>query len=168
MIMWHYGEPVEIAAFQLLNVLFSVPQVSVRLQEIPKDHCAMVRFYTDYWRRQPGGAAGRRVRGAVARRELPGRARPRAGGKQIVGLYGDAVIGLDGGGVGRRSTSSTAKNSQRVVLCRPRDLGRYRYTVRDSQGRTVESRELTLAAGARAFVVPVSGLLSLERVAARP
>ncbi len=49
MTMWHYGERVEIAALQLLNVLFSVPQVSVRLQEIPKDHFAMVQFLTSYW-----------------------------------------------------------------------------------------------------------------------
>ena len=54
MIMWHYGEPVERAAFQLLNVMFAVPQVSVRLQEIPRDHFDMVRFYTDYWRRVTG------------------------------------------------------------------------------------------------------------------
>jgi alpha-galactosidase len=93
--------------------------------------------------------------------------RARHGGKQIVGLYADVVVGLDGD-PSEAIDVLNAKNSKRVVLDVTRDLGRYRYTVRDSQGRTVESSELSLAAGARAFAVPVSGLLSLERVATRP
>ena len=38
MLMWNYAEPVETAALQLLNVLFSVPQVSVRLEAVPAEH----------------------------------------------------------------------------------------------------------------------------------
>ena len=49
MLMWHNSESVENAALQLLNVLFSVPQISVKLADIPKEHFEMVRFYTDYW-----------------------------------------------------------------------------------------------------------------------
>ena len=89
------------------------------------------------------------------------------GGQQIVGLYADVVVALDGRAADAIDVLN-AKNSRRVVLDAARDLGRYRCTVRDSQGRTVEAREVALAAGAHAFVVPVSGLLSLERVAARP
>jgi alpha-galactosidase len=166
MIMWHYGEPVELAAFQLLNVMFSVPQVSVRLQEIPKDHAEMVRFYTDYWRRNRAVLLDGAFEALSPNANYPV-VRASGGGKQIVGLYADAVIGLDGGGLDAIDVLN-AKSSKRVVLDLARDLGRYRYTVRDSQGRTVESSEVALAAGARAFVVPVSGLLSLERLAKRP
>jgi len=49
MLTWHYHEPVEVAALQYLNVIMSVPQISVRLAEIPASHLEMVRFYTDYW-----------------------------------------------------------------------------------------------------------------------
>jgi hypothetical protein len=49
-----------------------------------------------------------------------------------------------------------AKSSRRVVLDAVRELGRYRYTVRDSQGRTTDAGEVALAAGPRAFTVPVS------------
>ena len=54
MIMWHPDEPVERAALQLLNVMFSVPQVSVRLGEIPRPHLDMVTFYTGYWSENRG------------------------------------------------------------------------------------------------------------------
>lgn len=50
MLMWNYAEPVETAALQLLNVLFAVPQVSVRLEAVPADHRAMLRFYLGFWR----------------------------------------------------------------------------------------------------------------------
>jgi alpha-galactosidase len=166
MIMWHYTEPVERAAFQLLNVMFSVPQVSVRLQEIPKDHFEMVRFYTDYWRRNRAVLLDGSFEALSPNANYPV-VRASAGGKQIVGLYEDAVVGLDAGATEAIDVLN-AKSSKRVVLDVGRDLGRYRYTARDSQGRTVDAGEVTLTAGVRALAVPVSGLLSLERVGARP
>jgi alpha-galactosidase len=161
MIMWHYGERVEIAAFQLLNVLFSVPQVSVRLAEIPRDHFAMVQFYTSYWRENRAVLLG----GAFEAR-APAANYPvliaRGGDKQIVGLYGEAFVTLDG-----RSPANidlvNAKNSNAVVVAVGQDLGAYRYTIRDCQGRVVGSGDTRLDKGVRGFEVPVSGLLSLER-----
>lgn len=50
MLTWNYKEPVESAALQLLNVLFAVPQISVRLREIPQSHRRMLKFYLDFWR----------------------------------------------------------------------------------------------------------------------
>jgi len=166
MIMWHYGEPVERAAFQLLNVMFAVPQVSVRLQEIPRDHFEMVRFYTDYWRSNRAVLLDGAFEARSPNANYPV-VRATAGGKQIVGLYEDAVVSLDGGAIDAIDVLN-AKSSKRVVLDAARDLGRYRYTVRDSQGRTTDAGEIALSAGPRAFAVPVSGLLSLERVAGRP
>jgi alpha-galactosidase len=161
MIMWHSTEPVEIAAFQLLSVLFAVPQVSVRLQEVPKDHAAMVRFYTAYWKENRGVL----LDGEFEAR-APGANYPvliaRKGGKQIVGLYGDVVVGLD-----QRAGSTidviNGKNSPRVVLAVDGGLGRYKATIRDCQGRVVTSRPVALDTGTHDFVVPVSGLLTLER-----
>src|SRR5204862_5578675 len=49
MIMWHPTERVESAALQLLNILFAVPQVSVRLEQLPPDHRAMLAFWVGYW-----------------------------------------------------------------------------------------------------------------------
>ena len=49
MLMWHSDEPVEIAARQLLNIFFTVPQISVRLNEIPADHKAMLTHYLRLW-----------------------------------------------------------------------------------------------------------------------
>ncbi|NIO10738.1 MAG: alpha-galactosidase, partial [Deltaproteobacteria bacterium] len=49
MYMWHRDDPVEKAALQILNVLFSVPQLSVRLDSVPEEHIRMIKFWTEYW-----------------------------------------------------------------------------------------------------------------------
>ncbi len=49
MVAWHYAEPVELAALQLWNVMFSVPQLSVRMAEIPPDHVRMIEAFTRFW-----------------------------------------------------------------------------------------------------------------------
>ncbi|MEM1124563.1 MAG: glycoside hydrolase family 36 protein, partial [Bacteroidota bacterium] len=49
MITWHESESVETAALQLTSVLFSVPQLSVRLEETSEEHQKMIAFYTKYW-----------------------------------------------------------------------------------------------------------------------
>ncbi len=49
MFIWRKEEAVESAALQILNILYSVPQLSVRLAEIPEKHLDMIRNWFDYW-----------------------------------------------------------------------------------------------------------------------
>jgi alpha-galactosidase len=163
MIMWHSTEPVEKAAFQLLNVLFSVPQVSVRLGEIPNDHAAMIRFYIDYWRRNRAVLLDG---GLVA--SAPGANYPmlaaHGGDKQIVALFADLFVTVDRSRPTAKIDIVNAKASRKVVLVAEADLGRYRYTVHDCQGRAAGGATVQLTAGVHAFDVPVSGLLAFERI----
>lgn len=50
MIEWHEEASVESAARQVLSVLFSVPQISVRLKKIPAEHRTMLKFWMDFMR----------------------------------------------------------------------------------------------------------------------
>lgn len=49
MIMWNYKDTVESASLQLINVLFSVPQISMLIDKIPKKHYKMLKFYLNLW-----------------------------------------------------------------------------------------------------------------------
>ena len=42
-------EPVDVAAQQLLHVMFSVPQISVVLEELPGEHIEMLDFWLSFW-----------------------------------------------------------------------------------------------------------------------
>ena len=45
MLMWHKEDAVESAALQFVSVLYSVPQISVKLQNLPSKHKKMLAFY---------------------------------------------------------------------------------------------------------------------------
>ncbi|MBO5900468.1 MAG: alpha-galactosidase [Lentisphaeria bacterium] len=51
MLRWHEGDSVESAARQFLAVLFSVPQISARLADIPESHREMIRHRVEFYRR---------------------------------------------------------------------------------------------------------------------
>lgn len=49
MIMWSENDSVENAALQFANVIFSVPQISMLIKELPQEHTEMLRFYISFW-----------------------------------------------------------------------------------------------------------------------
>ncbi|MEE1283270.1 MAG: alpha-galactosidase [Acutalibacteraceae bacterium] len=49
MIMWNENDSVENAALQFANVIFSVPQISMLIKELPQEHTEMLRFYISFW-----------------------------------------------------------------------------------------------------------------------
>ena len=49
MLEWNYNDTPEIAALQFLNILFSVPQISIRIAELPEAHRKMLHFWLDFW-----------------------------------------------------------------------------------------------------------------------
>ncbi len=48
MLEWNENDSAEVAALQLLNVIFSVPQISVKLETIPESHRRMLHFWLDF------------------------------------------------------------------------------------------------------------------------
>lgn len=49
MITWDYSSTPENAALQLLNVFFCVPQISVKLNELPQSHAKMLTNWLSFW-----------------------------------------------------------------------------------------------------------------------
>ena len=50
MLMWHPDDTVESAALQLASILYSVPQISVKIDRLCEEHKKMLKFYLDFWR----------------------------------------------------------------------------------------------------------------------
>lgn len=48
MLEWHAVDSVESAALQVLAILFSVPQISVKLADVPEAHRIMLKFWMDF------------------------------------------------------------------------------------------------------------------------
>ena len=159
MIMWHESEPVEKAAFQFLNILYSVPQVSVFLRKATPDHLAMLRYYTAYWLENRAVLLDGEIDAPFPLSNYP-IVRGRAGDKQIVTVYSDMVVKLEGPGAARIDIVN-AKSSTQVVVSGTA-AGTYRYQVKNCLGKIVRSGE-TAFKGVTVFEVPVSGLIAFER-----
>jgi alpha-galactosidase len=161
MFMWNEQEPVEAAARQLLSVLFSVPQLSVRLSGIPAEHRRMLAFWTQYWKdRRAVLLDGTFV--PIG----PGEAYPvligSARGTTIAGVYADAVVPI-----GTRTNELhlvNGKGSTRIVVDLAEGFGRVRVTVYDTEGYEVQSYKTRLGDGVHAFDVPPSGLVMITRI----
>ncbi|MDP0490167.1 MAG: alpha-galactosidase [Verrucomicrobiota bacterium JB023] len=160
MYMWNGEETIEAAAAQLLNVIFSVPQLSVRLDTLPKEHHEMVRFWTSYWNdnrevlldgkfsaQRPG--ANYPVVYATGEKKL------------IAALYETPFVDLSPE-QGQTVDLINATGEDFVTFKSDRDLGACRVRVWTPLGEEVSDEEMTLSAGVHALDVPSSGLLSIE------
>ena len=51
MLMWNKDDTNESVMYQLLAIMFSVPQISVRFDSITNDHKRMLKAFLDFWRK---------------------------------------------------------------------------------------------------------------------
>jgi len=160
MFMWHYEEPVHLAALQFLNILFSVPQLSVRLADIPADHFQMVAFYTKYW------IENRKILlDAPLEAKLPLESYPQLTGrgedKTIIALYLDLVIRL-ADDLPPSIDIVNAKTSDTVVLELGKNNQKYSFATFNCLGVEVQKGELGLTEGLVQLSIPPSGLIQLK------
>ncbi len=159
MVMWHPEDPVEHAALQLLNVLFSVPQLSVRLTQLPDDHLEMVQFWTRYW------IANRQI--LLDGEFVPSRPsavfpilRAEGENKTVVGLYEEMVVQVSRADAALDVVNATSGRT--VVLRLGSDLGERDAVIFDAQGQEKARHRMHLDGGLVEFEVPPSGLLSIS------
>lgn len=157
MFIWRKEENVEQAALQILNILYSVPQLSVRLEEIPETHLDMIRFWFEYWN------ANRDVL-------LDGDFIPSSpvanypsltainNQHQITTLYDEVVITPD---VFEQLDIINAKATTVVVIDMPSAVDGS-ILIKNCTGKIVLDQDISLPKGVSKFEVPPSGLLILE------
>jgi alpha-galactosidase len=160
MFMWHADEPVEAAALQFLEVLFAVPQLSVKLTQYPESHQAMVKEWTRYWKENREVL----MRGAFIPSN-PGAVYPvllaHRDGKAIAGVYSDVVIRMPTVALDAIDIIN-AKATGLLVLELPNPLGRVEVVVFDTQGRETNRYTTTLGEGIHRFEAPPSGRLEIR------
>ena len=159
MITWHYTEAVEIAARQFSNILFSVPQISVRLDEIPADHKEMLRFYTQFWleRRELFMFGEFSVKNPLANYSLQS---ARIGLHRVFVVYGDQVINWEAD----LAKIDVVNGGQKDELyCKFETAGiSYQLNIYDCKGLCLQEEVIHAKKEIQALSVPVSGIATLE------
>lgn len=156
---WHRDEPVELAAFQVLNGIFGVPQMSVHLRQIPADHFNMIKFYTQYWLDNQsilldGNFTPYNPHGNYPLLETEMEE------KKIIAVFEKMVVDIN---FDRVVDILNVTTYEEVVLKIKSSLENYQLTIWDCQGEVQEERTISWKKGIQILAVPQSGLLRLSR-----
>ncbi|WP_339893399.1 glycoside hydrolase family 36 protein [uncultured Algibacter sp.] len=158
MITWHYDEQLEVAALQMVNALFGVPQISVVLKELPKDHLKMVEFYTNYWNENKDLIVSGDFTPSRPLANYPVQ-KVIKNNKAIIGVYDDHVIEI------KENFDNihilNAKLSESTILKINNDLGNYNCSIFNCKGELVNQKDIVLNQGVMEINIPHCGLAEL-------
>jgi alpha-galactosidase len=180
MLMWHPGETAEQAALQIINVLFAVPQLSVRLDRLPERQMAMLRYWMSFWIEHRGVLMEGWLQPRHPELLYPVVESSLHGKKMIVVYQADAVVGETGNTVDQSSGSCNTQSSgsrntmkewvlvngtskNRLVLEMRQDWGLARMDIFDCTGEAVVQQQVRrLHPGLHSIPVPPSGTARLQ------
>ncbi|MEC0226515.1 glycoside hydrolase family 36 protein [Paenibacillus alba] len=163
MIMWHEGEPVESAALQMLNILFSVPQVSVLLDRLPSDHYHMLKHWLGFWREHRDVLLDGKLYPLNPELLYP-TVRAEANGKTIIVSYHDAMVTLDEVLHVSQIIVVNSRMKEGLYLGTKDSLGSVRIEIYDCCGSTVDTRTETLRSGIHPLNIPAAGYAVIKKV----
>ncbi len=160
MLMWHSEESAESAALQLLNVLFSVPQISVLLDRVPPKHIEMLRFWLGFWREHRDVLLDGQLAPLAPEAMYPVvlACTPE---KQVAAVYADAVVSLQES-IPSQLMIVNGTLGDRVVIELAADCGTRALDVRDCRGVVVRTESVHLAPGLHRIEIPSAGLATLR------
>ena len=157
MLMWHPEDPVEAAAYQLICVLFTVPQISVRLETISEDQKKMLRFYLDFWNEN------RRVLldgdfSAENPESLYSLVKSEKDGHIIAVAHAKPILTV---GEVKRVHFVNGSNEKALVLRATADLGERTFRILDCMGNLLEEGVCQFSKGLHEFSVPRCGIVEI-------
>jgi alpha-galactosidase len=157
---WHAEEQVEIAALQVLNGMFGVPQMSVHLRNISDDHLQMVQFYTDYWTANQHILLDGTFKAFKPLSNYPILSSS-IGDHTIVGVYEDEVVRLPND---KTTDILNGKMSDSIIIRNANDHQDYNLIIWDCKGEQQKQQTITLKEGIQEIIVPPSGMLRLQKL----
>ncbi|MEO0471720.1 MAG: alpha-galactosidase, partial [Bacteroidota bacterium] len=157
---WNPAEKVELAAFEVLNGFFGVPQMSVHLRNIPEDHLKMIRFYTRYWKEHADILMDGHFSPINPLANYP-ILKAEKNGHAIVGVYEEVIASFNGE---KRVDLLNATLAKHLVLRNTGESGAYHLTTWDCQGNVQLNEQREFPAGLIDLEVPASGMVRIERL----
>ncbi len=162
MVMWHPEDPVESAAMQLIHALFTVPQISVRLDAIPACHVAMIRRHLEFWRQHRDVLLDGRIRPLQPQHAYPA-VLAETDGKVAAAAYANGFVPLPALG-SRTLLLVNGTFEQQVVVALPDAPGLRRVRIWSCTGECVEDAQRRLDAGLHGLPIPPAGTAQIETV----
>lgn len=153
---WHIDEKTEIAALQVLNPFFGVPQMSMLLADLPEDHLTMIKFYTDYWKAHKEIILNGKFRPSSPLANYP-ILQSSLDNHTIMGVYEESIATID---VIEKFDIINAKLSDNIVV-RNKQSFEAQIVIADCLGNIILKENQKIEAGIHEFKVPPAGLLKI-------
>ena len=157
MVMWHPEEPVESAALQLLHILYSVPQLSVKIDKIPEDHKEMIRFWNSYWRENRDVLLDGKFQASNPAMNYTMLSATSVD-KRIIGVYSNEIIDISGSP--KQIDLVNGKLLSGIVVNVSDDLVGLSYELLDCKGNNTGTG--SLVKGIQVLDVPAAGLIQVK------
>lgn len=159
MLMWHKDDTPEAAARQILSVIFAVPQISVKLEDVTDEHRALLTFWLDFMRAHRDILLDAPLE-VDAPHNLYPLVKVEKDGQAVIALYdGGRIVDLP---QAHDIWLLNAAPDTRVALASGKNR-RFHVETIDCLGRAVDARDVT--AGELTLIsVPVSGGAHLTEI----
>jgi alpha-galactosidase len=158
MLMWHPNEKAEVAALHLLNILFSVPQISVKLDSIPAAQRQMLQFWLGCWRDNRDVLLD-----GVFLPENPELNYPVVTAlnnfKQVTVAYAPHVLIKIAGKLRSQVMLINASHKRGMVVALEQDAGIRMIEVLDCMGHRLKKQSIQMNKGLHEIDVPAAGII---------
>lgn len=160
MLMWSPDDSPESAALQLLNVLFAVPQFSMKLSELSEKHLAVADFWLGFWKE---------YKEVLLEGELkafsPGHLYPLISSEnkkqKIIAIYDKMVI-QPGKDLPSELIIVNATFNEELVLDLETELKNKEIRIYNAEGELVEDKEISFEKGLHKIEVPPSSCIIIK------
>ncbi|MEL7339317.1 MAG: glycoside hydrolase family 36 protein, partial [Bacteroidota bacterium] len=158
---WHESERIELAAFQFINALFAVPQLSIHLRNTDPAFLQMVRYFTEYWTEHRDILLDGDFLPCSPLANYPILQSTRDG-HRIVGLYENMIVNQALGDLQVLNVFNASQQDLLVLRLEAEPL-QWKISTYDCKGQLLSSLKQHLHIGLHEFSVPQGGRLSLSR-----
>lgn len=161
MMTWHKDEPVEIAALQLANAIFGVPQISVLLNKIQAPYLKMIKHYTNYWKKNVGVLMDGQFEAFAP---LSNYTHLKSSTKQkiIYAIYEDVFMPIEK--LPLEIDILNAKTSTSIVIKIKEDALNWLSVIYNCEGEIVAKNQINFKQGLHYFDVPTGGLIQMKKL----
>ena len=160
MVTWHPEEPLEMAALQLVNTLFGVPQLSILLSDALPPYVEMIAFFTRYWNENADVLVTGKFIPSKPLANYPLQ-RVSKNGKSIIGVYDSYIIEMK-----EENEEIHILNGQlteSVVIRNTQNFGAYEVKTYNCQGTIVNQEKKSFSKGVLEIAIPPCGILTAKK-----
>ena len=148
--MWHKNDTVESAALQMISALYSVPQISVKMDDLTVEQQKMLNFYLKFWINNKEILLDCKLT-ANNPENLYSLIKSELDGKAVITAYSQSdvdITGLKSGSI------INATGGNRIIISTDTEIV---YSVYDCMGNLITENEKTI--GIKKLFVPKSGMI---------